>query len=154
MNYSLFFPLFCVFGEVCASSEVSLNLTGYVDPEVNIERIDDKGDALDIFSREESRYRITSNIDKGVSINFRTQHDWQLKHETQPDKFIPYKGVFKGVSKTVEVNNETDSVIVDQKDFTNGEYEFGMIFKSKSRMKELIAGKYSGCVTISVSTEG
>ena len=139
------------FGGANASSELSLDLTGYVDPEVNIERIDDNGEVMDIFSRRESRYRITSNVDKGVRINFSTQYNWRLKHETLSDQFIPFYGVFRGVNKTEIVGKESDSVEVDRSDFVDGEYEFSMIFHSNIRMKELHSGKYYGRIIISVS---
>lgn len=150
----MFFPLlfFLFFGEVCASSEVSVDLMGYVDPEVNIERIDDKG-VLNIFGNDEARFRVTSNIDDNVRVTFKAQNDWKLLHKDDPERFIPYEGLFKGNNgiNSIFVNQKLESVVIDKSDFVDKEYEFGVIFKSTTKMKSLKAGNYYGRVIISVS---
>ncbi len=151
----IFFPLIflLLFEEVCASSEVSVDLMGYVDPEVNIERIDDNG-ILDVFSGNEARFRITSNVDGDVKVTFKAQNDWKLQHKDDPERFVPYEGLFKGNNRVglISVNRESESVDVDKNDFVDKEYEFGVIFKSIARIKTLKAGSYYGSVTISVSS--
>lgn len=151
----LFYLLFCLFGSVSASSEVSLDLSGYVDSQVNIERIDDNG-TLNIFDRTESRFRVTSNLEN-VKVTFKAQNEWKLLHEDDPKGFITYEGLFKGNNKSQIVNNDSDSVTLNQKsDFAEGECEFGVIFRATEKIKEkkalLTAGRYYGRVTISVSS--
>ena len=148
--YFLIFGLF--FGNIRASSEVSLDLTAYVDPEVNIERIDDGGD-LDIFTRTERRYRVTSNVEKNVKVTFRSQNGWKLKHESNDAAFIPYEGIFRGNNHEDVIGKESDLVELKQDEFLNQEYEFRMIFKAIGSMKDFSAGKYFDRVTISVSAK-
>lgn len=154
--FQIFFLL--IFGEIFASSElfseVSLDLTAYVDPEVNIERIDNGG-TVDIFSRAESRYRITSNVDKDVKIFFNSQNNWNLKSENNAEAFIPYEGVFKSGNQEEILKSNTDLVSIKQSDFFDREYEFSMIFRPAqgSSMKNFTAGRYYDRITISVSAK-
>ena len=154
ISFSLFSFLLLLFGEVCASSEVSVDLKGYVDPEVNIERIDDIG-VLNIFGNDEARFRVTSNIDDNVKVTFKAQNDWKLLHKDDPERFIPYEGLFKGNNRvdSISVNRKSESVVIDKNDFVDKEYEFGVIFKSTMKIKSLKAGNYYGRVTISVSSQ-
>jgi len=148
-----FLFLLCIFGEVCASSEVSVDLVGYVDPEVNIERVDDNG-TLNIFGRNEARFRITSNVDENVKVTFKSQNNWKLIHRDNSEKFIPYKGLFMGNNKidSVSLNQRSEFVVIDKTDFVDKEYEFDVIFSPVAKMKILEAGSYYGRVTISVSS--
>lgn len=150
----IFFPslFLLLFGEVYASSEVSVDLIGYVDPEVNIERIDDNG-ILDVFSNNEARFRVTSNVDSDVKVSFKAQNDWKLQHKDNPEEFLPYEGLFKGNNGGgLTLNCESEFVVIDKNDFVDKEYEFGVIFKSTARIKTLKAGSYYGRVTITVSS--
>lgn len=140
------------FTEIFASSEVSLNLKAYVDPEVNIERIDDSGD-LDIFSKAERCYRITSNVEKTVKVTFRSQNGWKLKHESNCNVFIPYEGIFRGNNREEVVGKNSDIIDLEYDEFRDQEYEFRMIFKSIGSMKNFSAGRYFDRVTISVFTK-
>ena len=147
------FSFLLLFGEVYASSEVSIDLMGYVDPEVNIERVDDNG-TLNIFGRNEARFRVTSNVDDNVRVTFKSQNNWKLIHRDDPEKFIPYEGLFRGNNKidSVILNPKTEFVTVDKNDFVDKEYEFGVIFKPVAKIKIQAAGSYYGRVTISVSS--
>lgn len=152
------FFLFCVFGSVYASSEVSLDLTGYVDSCLNIERIDDNG-TLNIFDRVESCFRVTSNINKNVMVTFKASNEWKLlpKDDTPAGETselknsIPYEGLFKRNNKSQIVNKDSNSVTLEESDFKNKEYEFSVIFRAKEKLVNLSAGRYYGRVTISVS---
>jgi len=148
-----FFFLLCIFEEVYASSEVSIDLMGYVDPEINIERIDNNG-ILNIFDCAEARFRVTSNTDDKVNVSFKARNNWKLLHKDNPEKFIPYEGLFKGNNKidSVTVNQKSEVVVIDKNEFVDKEYEFGVIFRSTAEMKTLGAGNYYGRVTISVSS--
>ena len=146
--------LFFFFGEVCASSEVSLDLTGYVDPEVNIERIDSNG-ALDIFQKIAAYYRVTSNTEKNVRVTFSSRNGWKLKNKDDDSLFIPYAGEFSGRDRDVTVGEGNDSVLVEKDSFGDSqEYDFRIVFASIGSMKNFAAGRYYDRVTISVSTEG
>ena len=152
--------LFFIFGGVYASSEVSLDLTGCVDPEVNIERIDDNGKTLDIFDQVEARFRVTSNIDEKVKVTFKTQNEWRLLRRGKEGLLegnskvnsISYEGLFRGNNKYEIVNKDSDSIILEKSDFVEQEYEFGVIFRSTEKIKNIEAGKYFEHVTISVSS--
>lgn len=157
-----FFFLFLLFGEACAASEVSLDLTAYVDPEVNIERIDSNG-ALDIFQKVPACYRVTSNTEKNVKVTFSSRNGWKLKNEdgSQGAKdgngkspLIPYVGEFSGRDHNATVGEGNESVIVEKDCFYDHEYDFMVIFRSTGSMKNFAAGKYYDRVTISVSAEG
>ncbi len=129
-------------------ASVSLNLTGYVDPEVNIERIDNRK-TLDIFKNEEARFRVTCNNDKAVTVTFNTKNEWRLLSENE--NAISYEGVFKGKGRTeTVVGAQNNTVDIHNYEFENSEYEFGITFRATER--NLKSGKYSDCVTISVST--
>lgn len=143
---------FAFFEGACASSEIFLDLVGCVDPEVNIERID-SGGTLNIFDQNEARFRVTSNVDKDVKVSFKAQNGWKLRHKDNPEKFVPYEGLFKRNNRVglISVNRESESVNIDKNDFVDKEYEFGVIFRSTAKIKTLKAGDYYGRVTISVS---
>lgn len=130
------------------SSEVSLDLTGYVAPEVNIERIDDRK-TLDVFSHDEAHFRITCNEDKNVIVTFNTKNNWKLLSEN--GNSISYQGVFKRNDGTEEkVKEDSNRVVVDKNEFTDTVFEFGTIFVPIEKNPK--SGKYSDQVTISVST--
>ena len=149
---ALIFSCAYISSEVLASSEVSLDLAAYVDSEVNIERIDDGEDCLDIFSQAERRYRVTSNVEKNVKVTFQSQNEWKLKHESNDGVFIPYKGIFRGNNHEEVVEKKSNVVELKQDEFSDQEYEFLIIFKAIGSMKDFSAGKYSDRVTISVSS--
>lgn len=146
-----FFVLF-LFGSIYASSEVSLDLTAYVDPEVNIERIDSNG-TLDIFQRIPACYRVTSNTEKNVKVSFSSRNGWKLKNENGNSSFISYVGEFSGGDRNVTVGEGNDSVLIEKDSFCDSEYDFKVVFRSTGSMKNFAAGKYYDRVTISVSTE-
>lgn len=155
-----FFVLF-LFGSIYASSEVSLDLTAYVDPEVNIERIDSNG-TLDIFQRIPACYRVTSNTEKNVKVSFSSRNGWKLKNEngdreskneSNNSSFISYVGEFSGGDRNVTVGEGNDSVLIEKDSFCDSEYDFKVVFRSTGSMKNFAAGKYYDRVTISVSTE-
>ncbi|MBO7454066.1 MAG: hypothetical protein J6T91_01620 [Alphaproteobacteria bacterium] len=146
-----FFVLF-LFGSIYASSEVSLDLTAYVDPEVNIERIDSNG-TLDIFQRIPACYRVTSNTEKNVKVSFSSRNGWKLKNENGNSSFISYVGEFSGRDRNVTVGEGNDSVLIEKDSFCDSEYDFKVVFISTGSMKNFAAGKYYDRVTISVSTE-
>lgn len=146
-----FFVLF-LFGSIYASSEVSLDLTAYVDPEVNIERIDSNG-TLDIFQRIPACYRVTSNTEKNVKVSFSSRNGWKLKNENGNSSFISYVGEFSGRDRNVTVGEGNDSVLIEKDSFCDSEYDFKVVFRSTGSMKNFAAGKYYDRVTISVSTE-
>lgn len=147
-----FFVLF-LFGSIYASSEVSLDLTAYVDPEVNIERIDSNG-TLDIFQRIPACYRVTSNTEKNVKVSFSSRNGWRLKNENCNSSFISYVGEFSGRDRNVTVGEDNDSVLIEKDSFCDSEYDFKVVFISTGSMKNFAAGKYYDRVTISVSAEG
>lgn len=140
------------FGSIYASSEVSLDLTAYVDPEVNIERIDSNG-TLDIFQRIPACYRVTSNTEKNVKVSFSSRNGWKLKNENGNSSFISYVGEFSGRDRNVTVGEGNDSVLIEKDSFCDSEYDFKVVFISTGSMKNFAAGKYYDRVTISVSTE-
>ncbi len=146
------FAIFFLLNNVDASPEVSLDLRAYVDPEVNIERIDDSGD-LDIFSRAERRYRITSNVEKDVKVTFQSQNGWKLRHENDDKAFISYEGIFRGTNREEVIGEKNNVVSLAQSDFLDQEYEFCMMFKAIGSMKNFAAGRYFDRVTISVSAK-
>lgn len=156
-----FFVLF-LFGNAYAFSEVSLDLTAYVDPEVNIERIDSNG-SLDIFQKIPACYRVTSNTEKNVKVTFSSRNGWKLKNEngdreskgeSSKSSFISYVGEFSGKDHNMVVGDGNDSVIIEKGSFFDHEYDFKVVFKSTGSMKNFAAGKYYDRVTISVSAEG
>lgn len=156
------FLVLFLFGSIYASSEVSLDLTAYVDPEVNIERIDSNG-SLDIFQKIPACYRVTSNTEKNVKVTFSSRNGWKLKNENGSreskeesckSSFISYVGEFSGRDHNVVVEDGSDSVIIKKDSFYDHEYDFKVVFRSTGSMKNFVAGKYYDRVTISVSAEG
>lgn len=154
--WSVFF-----FEQISASSEVSLDLTAHVDPEVNIERIDSNG-ILDIFQRIPACYRVTSNTKKNIKVTFSSRNDWTLKNENggqelkngnEKSLLIPYIGEFSGRDRNVTVGKGNESVIIKEDCFYDHEYDFSIVFRSTKTMKNFDAGKYYDRITISVSTE-
>ncbi len=145
--------LFFFFGEVCASSEVSLDLVGCVDPEVNIERIDSNG-TLDIFQKVAAFYRVTSNTEKNVRVTFFSRNGWKLKNKDDNSSFIPYAGEFFGKDRDATIGEGNDSVLIEKSSFCNQEYDFKVVFGSTGSMKNFVAGRYYDRITISVSAEG
>lgn len=145
--------LFFFCGEVLASSEVSLDLTGYVDPEVNIERLDNNG-TLDIFQKVASYYRVTSNTEKNIKVTFSSKNGWKLKKEGNDSVFIPYVGEFSGRDRDVTVGEISDSVVIEKDSFYDREYDFKVVFGTTGSMKNFDAGRYYDRITISVSAEG
>lgn len=132
----------------CKSSEVSLDLTGYVAPEVNIERTDNRK-ALDVFKHDEAHFRITCNEDKNVIVTFNTKNNWKLLSEN--GNSISYQGIFKRNNGTEEkVKENSNLVIVDKNEFIDTVFEFRTVFVPIKKNPK--AGKYSDQVTISVST--
>ena len=145
--------LFFLFGEVGAASEVSLDLTGYVDPRVNIERIDSNG-TLDIFQKVATYYRVTSNTEKNVKVSFSSKNGWKLKKKDDNSAFIPYAGEFSGRDRNVTIGKDFDSVVIEKNSFYDQEYDFKVVFGSTGVMKNFDAGEYYDRMTISVSAEG
>ena len=130
-------------------ASVSLDLKGYVNPEVNIERID-RGTTLDIFKNDEARFRVTCNNDKTVVVTFNTVNDWKLL--SKDGNSISYEGSFKGKDNRTEViNEEKNTVSINNSELTDSKYEFGVKFKPIE--ENLKAGEYSDRITISVTTE-
>ncbi len=131
-----------------ANREVSLNLVGYVDSEVNIERIDNNSD-VNILQNNEVRFRITCNANKSVRVTFETANNWKLLSKS--GGFIPYKGIFKRDNGSeTEVKAGSNSVIVDKNEFVDTSFKFRTTFVHTE--KNLISGTYSDKVTVSVST--
>ena len=131
-----------------SNTSVSLDLKGYVDPEVNIERID-KGTTLDIFKNNKARFKVTCNNNKTVVVTFNTKNNWKLL--SKDGNSISYEGRFKGENRSETVNEEKNAVDIHNYEFANSEYKFDVSFKSNE--KNLKAGEYYDRITISVSTE-
>ncbi len=130
-----------------ANTSVSLDLTGHIDPEVNIERIDGET-VLDIFKNDEARFRVTCNDDRKVTVTFNTKNNWKLL--SADGNSICYEVNFKGNNRTEVVKEKNNTVDIDNNEFVNSEYEFSVSFKSVE--KNLKAGEYFDRITISVST--
>lgn len=145
-----FLSLFLFLSEAVASSEVSVDLSAHVDSELNIERIDNKG-TLNILERPESLFRVTSNSDKNIEISFFSQNNWKLIRKDCSSVFIPYEGIFKSRCLNSTINSNSSSIEIKQEDFYDQEFEFRVVFHITEAIKNISAGSYSDCITISVT---
>lgn len=142
--------LFSLFLLICnianGAREVHLDLRTEVDSVLNIERIDDYG-TIDIFSKQGASYRVVYNGDQRVRVNFRSKNGWKLKSLGSE---VPYQGEVKTNSLEEVVDEQKESVEIDNAEFSDSQCEFEVIFSSKIPVKECKAGRYSDRMTISV----
>ena len=142
--------VFAPFQLIYADREVSLNLQAVVDPELNIERIDDNG-TIDLFQRVPSNYRIISNSGESVKVIVTTDNNWEVKTQDK-QKSIPYAAEFRGqdgLLGNLDTNNQKIKIekerLLDSK-----RYEFSLMFKSMQSIENYAAGTYSDRIHVSV----
>lgn len=120
--------LFLCFSSAESAPRVELKLKAVVDAQLDIVRIDNNGD-INLFEAKESRYRVTSNENKNVTVTVETKNNWQAKKEDISEgKGIPYQAIFRSNDEDKELGIEQNSVKIDKNDFENNQYEFSLIF--------------------------
>ena len=144
----LFFFHFCYFSEAAPIAEVEIK--GSVDRELNVERIDDGG-VVNIFSKNEVRYRIVSNVDMDVMLTFTSQNDWFLVSDDKMNK-IAYQGKFSTNGIETIINQSKISEIITKDKIIDRVCEFSIIFSVTNSKKQHPAGNFSDKVSISISS--
>lgn len=156
--------LFSVLTEVGSDNKVQLKLTGVIDEQLNIVRIDNNGD-INIFERPETKYQVISNLDNNVKVTIHTKNGWKLIREGAKDadeakdgaqeNSIDYYVDFKSSTQTVKLDRDKNSTVINKSDFQENCSEFSLIFGAvdaslKARPK---AGTYSDTVTVNVTAD-
>ena len=133
-----------------AACDVELELKGSVDPNLNIERIDEGG-TIDVFSKRETRYRIVSNVDKDIDVLFTSRNGWILKSDKGNE--IPYEvEVCVNGSETI-VDKDNQSRTISKDNFVDKKCEFSAKFSAKGSVEEYSAGDYSDKIQVSVTAK-
>ena len=131
-----------------AACNVELEVKGSVDPNLNIERIDEGG-TIDVFSKRETRYRIVSNVDKDIDVVFTSRNGWILKSDKGNE--IPYEvRIYENGDDSI-VDKDNPSRTISKDNFVDKKCEFSAKFSAKGSIEEYPAGDYSDKIQISVT---
>ena len=147
----LILAFFCT-QSIYADKEVSLNLRAVVDPELNIERIDDSG-TIDLFERVPSNYRIISNSGQSVEVTVTTDNNWVVKTQDRQNS-IAYAAEFKGQDgHSGRLDADNPKIKIEKERLQDSKrYEFSLLFKAKESIEDFPAGTYSDRIHVTVTS--
>ena len=133
-----------------AACNVELEVKGSVDPNLNIERIDEGG-TIDVFSKRETRYRIVSNVDKDIDVVFTSRNGWVLKSDVGNE--IPYEVEVDVNGNETVVDKDNPSRTISKDSLVDKKCEFSAKFSAKGSIEECSAGDYSDKIQVSVTAK-
>ncbi|MDR1362215.1 MAG: hypothetical protein LBJ16_03300 [Holosporaceae bacterium] len=135
-----------------ANNSTSLQLKAVIDPVVNIIRIDNEDEELDVLKGPSANFSIVSNGGKGAEIVFNTAHNWRLQKSDDESKVIEYKCLVD--SEELDTSSGTGTVSVAEDKFDGSRYNFKASFHVKDSDITYESGSYADTVNISVNSLG